>query len=116
MVVKSIQEVPAKPVEMEGAEKVRMRLLISEEDGAPNFRMRLFEVEPGGFSPYHTHNYEHEVLILEGEGEVRGEQGSRPFARGDVVFVPPNEPHQFVNKGSGVLKFICLIPIPGKEA
>lgn len=111
MLIKKINNVPAKPVEMDGAEKVRMRLLLSEADKAPTFRMRLFEVEPGGFSPYHTHDYEHEVLILEGEGELRGKEKRFPLRPGDVVLVVPDEEHQFKNTGNDVFKFICLIPI-----
>jgi len=111
MIVKKIKDVPAKAVQMEGADKVNMRLLIAEEDGASNFRMRLFEVEKGGCSPYHTHDYEHEVLILEGEGELKGKNNQHPLREGDVVFVIPNEEHQFRNVGENTLKFICLIPI-----
>ena len=70
MHVKKIEDIPSNPVDMEGAENVRMRLLLSEKEGAPNFRMRLFEVEVGGCSPYHTHDYDHEVLILDGKGEL----------------------------------------------
>ena len=115
MLVRKMKDVPANPMNAEGAQKLRMRLLLSEEDGAPNFRMRLFEVDPGGHSPFHRHNYEHEVLILEGEGELRTEKGADPFGPGDVVFVAPNEKHQFANTGGGVLKFICLIPIPSSK-
>lgn len=111
MIIKKIKDVPAKSVDMEGAEKVKMRLLLSEEDRAPNFRMRLFEVEKGGFSPYHTHNYEHEVLILEGEGELKGKNSQHPIREGNVVLVAPNEEHQFRNIGENKLKFICLVPI-----
>jgi quercetin dioxygenase-like cupin family protein len=111
MVVKHVSEVPNNPVDMSGAEKVRMRLLISEEDGAPNFRMRLFEVEEGGCSPYHSHPYEHEVFVLEGEGMIRSREGNQELKPGSVVFVPPNEEHQFVNRGKGAFKFICLIPL-----
>ena len=114
MIVKKISDVPAKPVDMEGADKVNMRLLLSEDDGATNFRMRLFEVEKGGCSPYHTHDYEHEVLILEGEGELKGKNIQHPLRRGDVVFVVPNEEHQFRNVGENPLKFICLIPTEKK--
>ena len=34
------------------------------------------------------------------------------FKAGDVIWVPPNEMHQFRNTGSEALKFICLIPAP----
>ena len=111
MLVKKINNVPANPVDMEGAEKVRKRLLLSEADEALNFKMRLFEVEPDGFSPYHTHDYEHEVIILEGDGELRGKDKQFPLHAGDVVLVVPNEEHQFKNIGKRMFKFFCLIPI-----
>ncbi len=110
MLIKKMEEVPAKDVEMQGAEMVKMRLLLSEEDGAPNFRMRLFEVEQGGCSPYHSHNYEHEVLVLDGDGELRGKDQVHPLKVGDVVYVSPNEEHQFRNVGVDKFRFICLIP------
>ena len=111
MQVKKIKDVPANHVDMEGAQKVRMRLLLSEADGAPNFRMRLFEVEKGGCSPYHTHNFEHEVIILEGQGKLKGKNKAYPLHPGDVVIVMTNEEHQFKNVGDQALKFICLVPI-----
>ena len=48
MRVRSSESVPAESVEMEGARGVQMRILIGQAEGAPNFIMRQFEVEPGG--------------------------------------------------------------------
>jgi len=110
VLIKKMEEVPAKDVEMQGAEMVKMRLLLSEEDGALNFRMRFFEVEQGGCSPYHSHNYEHEVLVLDGDGELRGKDQVHPLKVGDVVYVSPNEEHQLRNVGDDKFRFICLIP------
>ena len=110
MKVQSIEAHEANDVEMEGAVGVRMRMLIGPDDGATNFHMRHFEVAPGGHSPHHTHAYEHEVVILQGEAMVKSETGDRPAKVGDVVFVPANEKHQFRNTGTGPLAFICLIP------
>ncbi|RME37885.1 MAG: cupin domain-containing protein [Planctomycetota bacterium] len=112
MKVRPIEEHEQRPVEMEGATGIRMRMLVGPEDGAGNFHMRHFEVEPGGHSPHHRHDYEHEVVVLRGEGIVKSEQGDRPLKPRDVVFVPANEMHQFVNTGSDTLEFICLIPAP----
>ena len=44
-------------------------------------------------------------VVLEGERE-------HPLKPGTVVLVPPNQPHQFRNTGSGALRFLCLIPHP----
>jgi quercetin dioxygenase-like cupin family protein len=110
MQVKHYDEVEAKEVEMEGASRCKVRWLVSEKDGAPNFAMRQFELEPGGHTPRHFHPYEHEIYVLEGEGAVVDGDRQRPLKPGDVVFVQPNDVHQFKNTGAGVLKMICLIP------
>lgn len=112
MKVKPILEHEQKPVTTEGAVGAKMRMLIGPDDGATVFYMRQFEIAPGGSTPHHTHDYEHEVLILSGEAVVKSEQGDRPCRTGDVVWVPPNEKHQFRNTGPDPLQFICLIPAP----
>ncbi len=103
-------DVPAEAVEQD-AKGVAIRWLITEECGAPNFAMRHFEVAPEGHTPLHSHEWEHEVFGLSGEGVVVGEGGERPFGAGDFVFVPPRETHQFRNTGSKPLTMICVVPI-----
>lgn len=103
------RDVEAKDAKEE-ASKLRVRWLITKDIGAENFAMRLFEMEPGGYSPFHSHPWEHEVFILEGEGIVVGEGEERKFRAGNVIFVPPNEKHQFKNTGETTVKFLCLIP------
>ena len=90
---------------------VLKRVVIGTDDGAPNFIMRIFDVEPGSSTPYHAHSWEHEVFVLSGEGVVEGAQGETPIGTGSVVFIAPNEQHCFVNNSSQVLRFICLIPL-----
>ena len=94
----------------EGAYKLKVRWLITKDMGAENFAMRLFEMEPSGYSPLHSHPWEHEVFILEGEGTVFGGGEERKFNAGDVIFIPPNEKHQFKNTGEKTVKFLCLVP------
>jgi len=99
----------------DGASKVKIRWLITKEMGAENFAMRLFEIEPGGYSPLHTHPWEHEVFILDGEGYIFNGEKASAFKAGDVVFIFPDEKHQFKNDGDKTLRFLCLIPY-AKEA
>ena len=103
-------EVPAEEADGE-AKGVKVRWLISKETGAPNFAMRLFEVEPGGYTPHHTHPWEHEIYILSGRGLAVGEEGEKPIKPGDVIYIPPGERHQLRNNGDKPLRFLCLIPI-----
>lgn len=112
MKVKPLAEHPQHPVTMPGAVDCKMRMLVGPQDGAGVFHMRHFEVAVGGHTPHHQHDYEHEVLILKGTGVVKSAAGDRPCQPGDVVWIPPNEMHQFVNAGTGTLEFICLIPAP----
>ncbi len=98
-------------IETEGAQSVSVRWLISEKDGAPNFAMRLFELEPEGFTPRHQHEWEHEGFILEGRGEVYQQKGYIPVEPGMAVFIKPDEFHQFRNTGSEKFIFLCLIPL-----
>jgi quercetin dioxygenase-like cupin family protein len=110
MKVSSYQQAEQAPVPMEGASGCKMRKLLGPEDGTPTFAMRQFEVAPGGHTPLHSHPYEHEVFVLEGEGLVLEGDLEHRLSPGDVVFVVPGEIHQFRNTGSQPLKFLCLIP------
>ena len=103
-------QVATEEVIVPGAKGVRVRWLISSEDGAPHFYMRRYELAPGGRTPWHAHPWEHEVYILSGAGTLVTPEGEHPLSAGDCVFVPPNEEHQFRNTGPGELKMLCLVP------
>jgi quercetin dioxygenase-like cupin family protein len=98
-------------VDHKGAKGVEIRWLISKEDGAPNFAMRMFEVHNGGQTPLHRHPHEHEVFVLEGRGIVVYEGKDHAIEPEDVVFVPGGTEHCFKNTGDGLLRFLCLIPM-----
>jgi quercetin dioxygenase-like cupin family protein len=110
MKVQASKNVTQKPVDMEGSHGCQVRWLLSESDGTPNFAMREFEVAPGGYTPRHSHPYEHEVYVLAGEGVVFEGNSPHPLNAGDVILVTPDEVHQFKNTGDSPLKFLCLIP------
>jgi len=99
--VKPTQEVPG----------VTKREIITADDGAPNFCMRVFEVAPGSSTPSHSHPYEHEVFVFSGRGLALSEAGATQIARDSVIFVAPNEHHCFVNNGNETLRLICVIPV-----
>lgn len=110
MQINHYESVVQKPVEMEGADGCKVRWLVGKNDGAPNFAMRQFEIKPGGHSPRHFHPYEHEVFVLEGNGVIREGEQEHQIKAGDVIYVSPDEVHQFQNKSDIPFKFLCLIP------
>ena len=110
MRVQNYQDIDLKEVEMEGATGCGVRQLVGQMDQAPNFAMRQFEVAPGGHTPKHFHDYEHEVFVLEGEGVVMDGDQEQPLSSGDVIYVAPNDGHQFRNTGDRPMRFLCLIP------
>ena len=112
MKVQPIADHEQTDVQMEGAAGVKMRTLIGPQEEAQNFHMRHFEIAPGGHTPHHQHDYEHEVLVLLGSGVLKSAQDEQKFHAGDVIFVPPNEKHQFLNTYDSPCTFICLIPAP----
>jgi len=106
-----VSELEASKVEEEGAEKAWIRWLISKEDGAGNFAMRLFEVEPGGRTPLHSHPWEHEIFILEGEAKLILGEEERMAGRETAIYIPSNLKHSIMNAGENKLRFLCLIPL-----
>jgi quercetin dioxygenase-like cupin family protein len=112
MKVCNYKDVQLNEVGEEGAEGVSIRVAISKDDGAPNFAMRVFDVQPGGNTPLHRHAWEHEVFILEGKAVISTESGDKSAPAGTIVFVAPDELHQFRNETDEVMRFICLIPNP----
>jgi quercetin dioxygenase-like cupin family protein len=88
-------------------------VLVSKDDGAPTFAMRMFEVQPGGHTPLHRHPHEHEVFVLQGKGVVVHEGKDYPLTPEVVVFVPGGDEHCFKNTGNSTLRFLCLVPLSG---
>src|SRR5512136_231521 len=87
-----------------------IRWLIAKKDGAPNFAMRVIEIKRKGEKiPLHRHDYEHEIFIIEGKGNVLSPEGTKPVAYGDFAYVPATEEHGFENTGDVPFRFICVI-------
>ena len=110
MKVKYYEDVPLEDVNVEGAKNAKIRWLISQKDDAPTFSTRMFEIEKDGNTPYHTHTWEHEIFILEGQGIVKIDEQEYPLKAYDSLLIKPNVKHQFINNSQGTLKFLCIIP------
>jgi quercetin dioxygenase-like cupin family protein len=97
--------------DMAGAEGVYKQVPISKEHGAPHFSFRVFTIEPGGHTPYHTHAFEHENYIIDGQGVILTGDQEHPIKKGDFVLVLPGEKHQYRNtSASQNMVMICAVP------
>ncbi len=94
---------------------VQKRVMLGPKQGAPTFVLRVFDLGAGGASPYHRHDWEHEIFILGGHGVAVGEKGEMPLQAGDAVLVPPNEQHCFKNAGTEPFRFVCVVPLRGED-
>jgi quercetin dioxygenase-like cupin family protein len=111
MLVRKTDPATTTPVQMDGVKDVTMQVMVGSADGAPNFATRHFVVQPGGHSPHHSHDYEHEVYVIEGEADAECDGEVERVHAGDVLYVPANATHQFRNTSNGVFRFLCLVPV-----
>ena len=105
------------PVVMDNemVKNVAGRVMVGKEDGAKNFCMRLFEMDKNGYTHRHAHDWEHEVFVHAGIGEVFIEDKWYPVSEGSAIFVPANIEHQFRNTSDETFTFVCLIPSGAPE-
>jgi quercetin dioxygenase-like cupin family protein len=99
------------PQRVEKAVKTEIEWLVDRHDGAPNFEMRKFTIEPGGSIPKHYHpDIEHEQYVLKGEYKIGiGEKVLR-VKMGDSIYIPAGTIHWYENTGEGKAEFLCIVP------
>ena len=115
MKVAHVDEVEKEKVDMEGVEKTWIQWLIAKKDGAENYAMRLFTVEPGGVIGKHQHPWEHEIFFLEGKGIVGAGDEEKEVVAGNFAYIEPDVPHWYRNTGDSDWKFLCIIPMKGSN-
>ena len=102
-------------IDNEVAKGVSGRVVVGKADGAPHFCMRVFELDPNGCSPSHSHDWEHEIFFHSGTGEIWRDGAWTGVEAGTVAFIPGGETHQIRNTGPGKLTFVCLVPAGAPE-
>jgi len=113
-----IMEYPKiEPAKYDGVEikGVAAHIVIGKEQGAENFCMRVFEFAPDGFTRRHSHDWEHEMFIHQGRGEILSNEHWHPICAGNAIFIPANEEHQIRNNSNELLTVVCLVPSKAPE-
>ena len=80
--------------------------LVGADHGGVGVCVLFVDAEPGRGPSLHTHPYEELLIVLEGEATLDDGSGKRRVEAGDVVLIPPGQPHGFVNSGTGRLRQI----------
>jgi quercetin dioxygenase-like cupin family protein len=79
MIIKNCKDVSLEATQAPGA---GIRWMLTKEDGAPGFALRVCVVEAGAESPYHEHDWEHELFVLDGDGAIRSGDDLTRSSRG----------------------------------
>ncbi len=84
------------------------REFVGADHGGIGICVLLVEAEPGKGPELHRHPYLELLIVQEGRarasvGDEEGEVGA-----GDIVIVPANAPHHFVNIGTKILRQVDI--------
>jgi len=112
-VVGSKTDVAAVPMAGDGIEGVVKRVLVAPADGWDGWVMRLFDVEPGGHTPKHAHDWPHINFVASGSGTLLVEGVDHPLEAGSYAYVPAGREHQFRAAEDASLSFVCIVPAEG---
>jgi quercetin dioxygenase-like cupin family protein len=108
-IVRAMESVSA--VEVERARGATIQVLLGADDRVPRFYTRCFTLQPGGHIPAHRHDaIEHEQVVLEGEMVLTLDGHAHRVGAGDCVYIPPGVVHAYDNRGSGPVRFLCIVP------
>lgn len=110
MKITRLEDCEKTAVTIDGASGASRQVPIGKADGAPNFSVRVFTIEPGGHTPHHDHESEHLNYVVSGAGVAMEGETSRTIKQGDFILVKPNEVHQYRNDGEVPLVFMCMVP------
>ncbi len=71
--------------------------LVTRATGSQQMLTGMTMIGPGSAIPWHYHDCEETVLVLEGEGFAEIGDECLPVRAMDVTWIPPNLPHRFRN-------------------
>lgn len=88
---------------------VSRRVFTGETGESPQFHVRYFEIDKDGYSTLEHHQHEHVVVVMRGQGHAIVGERRLELKFGDVLYVAPNEIHQFSNGKEEPFGFLCIV-------
>ncbi|MBN1211765.1 MAG: cupin domain-containing protein [candidate division Zixibacteria bacterium] len=114
MPVNKYQDMNFAEVKMDGVKGAHKAVVISEKEGWADHVLRVFRIEPGGFTPRHQHDWIHVNHVIRGRGRLRLGETVHELGEKDFALVPANTEHQFENPYDAPFEFICIVPNRGE--
>jgi quercetin dioxygenase-like cupin family protein len=84
------------------------REFVGDDHGGVGISILFVDAPPGRGPGMHRHAYEEIIIVQEGRGTFTSGDEEREVRAGEVVVVPPDTPHRFVNSGDGPLRQIDI--------
>ena len=84
---------------------------VGETQGAP-FSAYIVKARPGQGPRLHTHPYVEVAFTLQGCAIITVGDEQREVKAGDIVVIPADTPHRFVNSGDALLRQIDIHASP----
>jgi mannose-6-phosphate isomerase-like protein (cupin superfamily) len=81
---------------------------IGADHGGVAITFLLADAEPGQGPRLHRHPYDEVIVVLEGSATLDDGTETREVEAGDVVVIPAEQPHAFINTGVGPLRQIDI--------
>ena len=90
---------------------VRWRNLISgDRTPSHGLNVGVFEVLPGGELAPHHHAPQEVYYVVAGQAEIHRDGVWKPFARGDVAYIPGGTVHGVRNRGDEAITVVWAFP------
>ena len=90
--------------------KGRVRNFIANKKFGTQSDIHENVISPGVIVPWHFHETEEVIVVLEGNGECRTDEGAENYSAGDIIIFPPRVKHSLKNSGDTLIRQICFFP------
>lgn len=87
---------------------LRTSHIFTTADGAAQGLTGTTEFAPGAQVPWHTHDCEETVAIIEGEALFEADGEQIQLVVGDATWTPAGVAHRFANRGPGPMRILWI--------
>ena len=100
-----------KEIDEDTALHASQRIVLNNTSRDHLFTLRVLELAKGGSTPWYYYEWEHEIFIHSGNGEILYKDKWIPVTEGYFIYVGKNEDHQIRNRGDEPLLIVSRIPV-----